>query len=125
MPIVKLASEDQTQIDDCIKEIQFELFPKFVQLWSSHTQKNKCELCNRTIIMHGNWKICRLKCCFEAIYQRTVEFGKLITGCRQTPNINSYFCKNHQGEDLVFNTENGEKVCFHPNQIKITRKCKL
>ena len=61
--------------------------------------------------------------CFDNIYKRTKEFGKIITGCRNTPNINSYFCKKHQGEDLVFKVENGKTACYHPNQIKITRKC--
>ena len=79
-------------------------------------------MCGFTITIDGNWKLTRAKCCFDSIFIRIKEFGKLITGCRKTPNINSYFCKNHHGKDLFFRAEKIKKFAFIQIEYKLREK---
>ena len=110
------------QLDEAIDSIISSVSSNFTKKWSQHDHIIPDALCGFTITIDGNWKLTRAKCCFDSIFIRIKEFGKLITGCLKTPNINSYFCKNHHGKDLIFRARKNKKVCFHPNRIQVTRK---
>ena len=103
--------------------IRDKLFANFTRKWSKHSHKylKQAIQCNRTITIDGNWKLYRSKCCYEHILIRSHEFGKIITGCRNSPNINSYFCKKHQNCELVFNAGDNKKKCYNPQKIKLLR----
>jgi len=79
------------QLDEAIDSII--VSSNFTKKWSQHDRIIPDALCGFTITIDGNWKLTRAKCCFDSIFIRIKEFGKLITGCRKTPYINSYFVK--------------------------------
>jgi len=112
-------------IDEQIGKLKYKLFTCFVNKWSKHTHAKNCRECNLTVTLDGNWKIKRRKWAYVSVTIKTKEFRKIITGCRAYPCKNSYFCKSHQGKDLIFNGPNSKKVCFTPNRIKITRMRKF
>ena len=44
----------------------------------------------------------RRRCMNDFSVFPTLEFGDINTGCRESPMLNSYFCKAHQNEQLKF-----------------------
>jgi hypothetical protein len=108
-------------IDQEIAKIKPELFTRFTNKWSQHTHTFYCQNCNRTVTLDGNWKIKRRKCAYDCLCIKTKEFGKIITGCRDYPMKNSYFCRAHKGKELIFKGPDGNKVSFVPARIAITR----
>lgn len=122
---MKFTNNKTNSIDEAIETIKPVLFEVFVHKWIGHSHsKINDTKCNLTITMDGCWKIARAKCVYDKINFNSDIFGKIRTGCRKTPNINSYFCKDHHGHDLVFKINNGKKICFNPMQIKTSEMCK-
>ena len=95
----------------------------FVKDWSNHNHKKNCKNCSQTMVYDGNWKLSRLKCCFDHVYTETCEFGRIQLGCLATPMRGSYFCKNHQGSKLRFEVDN-EVINVDPATITHTKKGK-
>ena len=44
----------------------------------------------------------RRRCMNDVSGFQTQEFGELNIGCRDSPMLKSYFCKEHQNEQLRF-----------------------
>ena len=51
--------------------------------------------------LDGNWKISRNKCLYHKKVVLT-EFHPIRTGCQDTTNRKSYFCKNHIRKRLFY-----------------------
>ena len=88
--------------------------------WSEHTHIKECEQCKTTITFDGCWKIYRAKCSYEFVYWETEEFKPIQIGCQNSPEYNSFFCKEHRGKQLSFKIGD-ETVKIDPKTIKPTK----
>jgi hypothetical protein len=104
---------------DAFKIVKTTFFKNFVNKWSQH--KHDHPHCNKTITFDGDWKVWRLKCCYENLAYTSKEFGPIWTGCLKTPNRQSYFCLQHQSAELKFNYED-TVIKLKPADIKPTKK---
>jgi len=104
---VEVDKADHVSIDKIIESIKTLIFKLFTNKWSNHGHLDRLDNCSIAIIIDGIWKIARPKCVYDQIAFFSKEFGLIQTGCRKTPNINSYFCKEHAGKDLIFKTCDG------------------
>ena len=82
-----------------MSEIKSELFTNFTKKWSKHSHPND-DTCNGAIVIDGLWTCYRAKCAFENKFVNTSEFGKIQTGCVQSPEYKSYYWATHKGHKL-------------------------
>lgn len=52
--------------------------------------------------MDGNWKTNRLKCTYDNMMRKSIDFGDYRLGCPYTPDPLSYFCRDHKYQKLEF-----------------------
>ena len=86
----------------------------FTRNWSTHIHNHS--LCNKTLTFDGLWKIHRAKCSYQKGKLKSNEFGKIVTGCINTPNRNSFFCSAHKDKQLFFNV-NEKYIPLNPKSI--------
>ena len=107
-------------VDYAIKQIYSTLFCNFTKKWSKHCHTDAVKDCNKMLVLDGNWKCNRIKCTFDNLWKKSVEFGECQIGCPKTPQRLSYYCSQHKEYELEFNIEN-EVVKIQPKDIKISR----
>ena len=114
-------SSTKHPIDAVLRKSKSTFMPNFTRKWSQHD--HGVSDCKKTITMDGCWKIFRTKCAFDLDEVETVEFDNIVTGCRVTPSVNSYFCNEHRNYELSFNA--GDSVVkLNPNSISLGRLSK-
>jgi len=91
-----------TDLDNRMAAINNTLFINFIKAWSIHAQHEQTQNCSVALNYDSNWKISRLKCCFDHIYTTSEEFGEIKIGCMATPERGSYFCSKHKTANLLF-----------------------
>jgi hypothetical protein len=93
------SKDNLSAIDRILADIKRELFGNFTKKWSKHSHPSD-ENCNSAIVIDGLWKCHRAKCAYENVSVNTLEFGKILTGCIQSPEYKSYYCAAHKGYEL-------------------------
>jgi hypothetical protein len=104
-------------INDLLRDLKKDLFPCFVNKWSTHTHMKETKNCNLTLTVDGNWKLGRNKCVYGDVAIQSPEFGNVVLGCRYSPQKGSYYCKMHEGLDIKYNYC-GQQISLNPAMIK-------
>lgn len=124
-----IKNDYKSPLREKIKEIKPKLVPLFIKKWSKHPDhvvKGKQCKCNFTLTADGNWKLNREKCIYFNPFKYDIQspdFGPIQTGCRNTPNRGSYYCKEHQHHEMKF-LVNGKWMSWNPNLIVKSPLCK-
>ena len=105
-------------IDTVLRTIKPALMPMFVAKWSQH--KHTVSNSKKTITIDGCWKLFRSKCAQDIDDILTPEFGSVVTGCVESPQPKSYFCKEHENYGIQVQVDN-DTVIIKPSDIKITK----
>ena len=71
------------------------------------------------MVVDGNYKVARAKCCYDEVYVQTKEFDAIRIGCPNIPERLSYYCLGHKDKELVFLFKEGYRH-FKPQAIKIS-----
>ena len=116
-------ADSTNPLDQVLMSLKSELCKNFTQKWSNHKHLNH-DSCNGAIVIDGLWKVHRMKCAFENTFVKTKEFGSIQTGCVRTPNYGSYYCTQHQGNELTINCD-GDPMKVKPQNIKVYKLSKL
>ena len=109
-------------ICEILKTVKPTLFKSFVKKWSnpnfqpSSHHKNCCQ----TLVVDGCWKIFRQKCAYEDIVYQPPDLPVIWTGCLETPNRGSYYCKEHSNSELRMQVH-GKIKKFKPSDIRVSK----
>lgn len=115
--------ENITYLDKLIDGHRGDFFSNFVKKWINHKHVIPYDECKRTASFDGDWKVGRIKCCYDQIHYESPEYGAIQIGCTKTPLRGSYFCRDHKDHQLKFKVGD-DYINLHPKNIKLTKKCK-
>ena len=115
-------TSDENCINTLLANVKPTLFKTFVRKWTSlasHPVSHHGHCC-QTVVMDGCWKIFRQKCAYEDIVYTPPDLPHIWTGCVETPNRGSYYCKNHKDSELTVRV-NGTIKKFKPGDIRLSK----
>lgn len=118
-----MLESNSNPIDEILDIIKPSLLPAFVTKWSDHKHLNSNPLCNFTLTMDGDWKLGRAKCLHGDLYYNSEEFGSIKIGCKNTPDRQSYFCKDHRQYETKFQVHD-DVIVVNPSLIKLQKLSK-